>query len=539
MARLSEASGVPSSPVRSSGGGRWPLMPLAPLIVSLVALGAATLIALVAVKTLQSASDEAAEVRTRTLSAALAVRLAAAPPDERRELLAQASTKTNATYLVFGTQGNVVLDAEGAPIDAAVLAGLAVRGTGLTELGGRRLAFSVRSLSPPLETWSLLALVEASAPAEGTGRLTNAVLVLTLLLLAVAIGVALVLTGATRDDLRFIRQRLAELARSSSDVSGPSLRGSFVPLRSFDQVGALTAAVNGLVARFSEAERSYRSDLEAAAAVDVERSEFLAGLSHELRTPLNAILGFSHLLESESDGPLSPDAHESLAMIRTSGEHLKALIDDILDLSAAETGQLRLSRAIVDVRALAEAVVREARATTGARPVELVVDGAGPAFAWADGRRVRQVLTNLVTNALKATAEGEVRVHVAADPANSEVCVVVSDTGRGIAQAALRAIFEPYRQAGEASTRLGGVGLGLAITRQLVLLHGGTIAAVSQVGRGSVFTVRLPDDQSAELLPQDSLVPWADEPTGPEPARGVLPSLNNEITERRRRKDPR
>ena len=224
-------------------------------------------------------------------------------------------------------------------------------------------------------------------------------------------------------------------------------------------------------------------------------------------------------------------------MIRMSGGHLKSLIDDILDLSAAETGQLRLSRTVVDVHELAEAVVREARVTVGMRPIALVVEGSGPVLAWADGRRVRQILTNLVANALKATAEGQVRVGIAGAPEQRSVNIFVADTGRGIDPAVLGAIFEPYRQVGEESARRGGAGLGLAITRQLVLLHGGTIEAVSSVGHGSAFTVRLPDDSAQTRVPDERVVAWADEPTGPEPARNVLPSLSNEITDRRRAKE--
>jgi signal transduction histidine kinase len=279
-------------------------------------------------------------------------------------------------------------------------------------------------------------------------------------------------------------------------------------VRSLDQVGLLTAALNNLIERFAAAERGYREDLRAAAQIDAERSQFLAGLSHELRTPLNAILGFTHLLESEDDGPLSDDAIEALAMIRTGGEHLKSLIDDILDLSAMETGQLRLVRSVVDVHALADEVAREAAATVQDRPLLLRVEGTRTAFAWADPRRLRQVLTNLVSNAIKATARGEIILTVVKD--RDMVQVSVRDSGRGIAQSELDGIFEPYRQAGDAAARRGGAGLGLAIARRLVLLHGGEIRAVSEVGRGSSFTVTFPDETHAKRVPRDSLVPWSD-----------------------------
>jgi signal transduction histidine kinase len=383
------------------------------------------------------------------------------------------------------------------------------------------MSFAVSTLSPPLERLSVLTMVDASEPAAGTTRMTHAVALLTLLMLGVAVVVALVFMRANRDDVSYVRQRIADMARHE----GGSSAGAAVPVRSLDQVGVLTAALNQLVGRFAEAEKGYRADLEAAAQIDTERSQFLAGLSHELRTPLNAILGFTHLLESEADGPLSGEAKEALGQIRTSGEHLKALVDDILDLSAAETGQLKLSRAAIDVLALAEEVVREARATVIDRPVRLEASGEARVHAWADPRRLRQVLTNLVANAVKATAQGTIAVTVGRDRERRMAIVSVSDSGHGIVPEVLQAIFEPYKQAGDVRTQQGGVGLGLAIARRLVLLHGGSITAESEPGRGSVFRFELPDETHVGKLPRDSLVPWADGPRGTEPARGVLPSL--------------
>ncbi len=527
---VSESPVVLSKKSRVRPSGRWPLVPLAPLIVSVVALVAALLIGLVARKNLQLTSDSAAQVASKTLVAAVAQRLSATPPDGRTALLTQVSARSKAEYLLVDSRGIVTTSPGLLGLPAQDLFAYAQRGAGVSESEGRRVAFSGRTLNPPNEHLTLVALVEARSPAEGTSRLTNALVVLTLLMLLVAVGVALVFTGATRGDLRFIRQRIDELADRPPRGKGVNPRASAVPLRSFDQVGTLTSALNALVSRFSEAERGYQSDLVGAAHIDLERSEFLAGLSHELRTPLNAILGFAHLLESESDGPLSLGALEALAMIRAGGEHLKLLIDDILDLSAAETGQLRLTRTVVDVRVLAEAAVREATATIGSRPIALLVSEGPPALAWADGRRVRQVLTNLLSNALKATAQGEIKIRVESDPKAHSVVVFVSDTGRGIDAGVLGVIFEPYRQVGEESVRRGGVGLGLAIARQLVRLHGGSIEVKSELGVGTAFTLRLPDDSHALEVPRHSVVPWS-EPLveGPEPARAVLPSLTSEL----------
>jgi signal transduction histidine kinase len=511
-----------------------PLVPLAPLAVTCIALVAALSIAGVASDSMQRSSDELLELRAKTVAAALAARLRASPSEERSELLAQAAARSGTGYALIDESSGVVTVHGDAPRGADELRALARRTAGVAAQGSDRRAFAVRSLSEPLEHLALAAFVEAPSPAEGTRRMRDTVTVLTVLMLTVALGVALALVGATREDLRFIRKRIRDLAGPEEDTTGVGERAKALPLRSFDQVGTLTVALNNLVARFAKAERGYQSDLDAARQIDAERAQFLAGLSHELRTPLNAILGFAHLLESEGDAPLAPDAAEALAMIRSSGEHLKALIDDILDLSAAETGQLRLSRNVVEVCAVAEEVVREARAMVGTRDVAVLFERDEAALAWADSRRLRQVLGNLVSNALKATAAGEVRVTVAHEPTRQVVRITVSDTGRGIEPSALAAIFEPFKQVGDEATRRGGVGLGLAITKRLVQLHDGTIDARSELRVGSTFEVRLPDNTAATKVPRDSLVPWSDAPTGPEPARDVLPSLSNEITERRR-----
>jgi signal transduction histidine kinase len=379
---------------------------------------------------------------------------------------------------------------------------------GLTDTSIGRSRYAASKVSPPNQHLSVMAFVEAPSPAEGTVRLSNAIAVLTLLLLGVAVTVALLFTRTARDDVAYVRQRIADMARGGSADATGGVVVDAVPIRSLDQVGLLAAELNNLIQRFASAELGYRDDLRAAAQLDTERSQFLAGLSHELRTPLNAILGFTHLLESEDDGPLSIDAKEALAMIRTSGEHLKTLIDDILDLSAMETGQLRLSRSLVDVVSIAEEVVREAHGTIKDRAIALSVVGKRGNIAWADPRRLRQALTNLVSNALKATARGEVRVAVGKK--DDMVTITVTDSGRGIEPQVLQTIFEPYKQAGDAKARRGGAGLGLAITRRLVLLHGGTIAAKSDLGRGSKFTMTVPDDSHSEKMPRDSLVPFSD-----------------------------
>jgi signal transduction histidine kinase len=236
--------------------------------------------------------------------------------------------------------------------------------------------------------------------------------------------------------------------------------------------------------------------LGRALTYDRDRSAFLAALSHELRTPLNAILGFADVLLSEVDGPLSEDARENLEIVRTSGRHLASLIDDILDLSALESGQLRLARSYVNVHAIAESVVRETQVTAQAKGLAVRLEGKACA-AFADPLRVRQMLGNVLGNAVKFTQSGSVVVTVS-QPNPHKTAIAVTDTGPGIAPHEQAAIFEEYRQAGEERVRRAGTGLGLAITRRLVDMHHGEILLESTVGQGSIFTITLPTESDAD-----------------------------------------
>jgi signal transduction histidine kinase len=269
----------------------------------------------------------------------------------------------------------------------------------------------------------------------------------------------------------------------------------------------LISAFNELVRRFGDAERRYRENLARALSYDRDRSAFLAALSHELRTPLNAILGFTDVLLAEVDGPLSQDARESLEIVRTSGRHLASLIDDILDLSALESGQLRLTRSYVDAASIAEAVVREAQVTAEAKGLTLTLSGKHAAV-WADPRRLRQILGNVVGNAVKFTSRGRVEVTVE-HTSESTTTITVRDTGPGIAPNEQLAIFEEYRQSGEERVRRSGTGLGLAITRRLVEMHRGQIFLESRLGEGSTFRITLPSesdlDRETEFTPLEPI----------------------------------
>ena len=240
---------------------------------------------------------------------------------------------------------------------------------------------------------------------------------------------------------------------------------------------------------FRELEDKSR-ELEAASR---HKSEFLANMSHELRTPLNAIIGFSEVLGERMFGELNDKQAEYIQDIQSSGRHLLALINDILDLSKVEAGRMELELSRFDLPAAiggAVILVRE-RATRHGLAIDVSVDETLGAFV-GDERKIRQVLLNLLSNAVKFTPEGG-RVAVRAVPADGAVEVSVSDTGIGIAPEDQEAIFQEFRQVGtDYARKREGTGLGLALARRFVDLHGGRLWVKSVVDQGSTFTFTLP-----------------------------------------------
>jgi signal transduction histidine kinase len=229
--------------------------------------------------------------------------------------------------------------------------------------------------------------------------------------------------------------------------------------------------------------------LEAASQ---HKSEFLANMSHELRTPLNAIIGFSEVLAQGMFGEINEKQTEYLGDILDSGRHLLSLINDILDLSKIEAGRMDLELSEFDLpQAIQNALtlVRERALRRGIALHHTVADRVGEIRA--DERKVKQVLLNLLSNAIKFTPEGG-RIDVRAAPADGLIEVSVTDTGVGIAPEDQEAVFEEFRQVGTADKKAEGTGLGLALSRKFIELHGGRIWVTSQVGVGSTFTFTLP-----------------------------------------------
>ncbi len=280
--------------------------------------------------------------------------------------------------------------------------------------------------------------------------------------------------------------------------------------------------------------RLYQDALETTEKLqemDRLKSQFLANMSHELRTPLNSIIGFSRVILKGIDGPLTDMQRTDLEAVYNSGQHLLELINSILDISKIQAGKMELSFEETDLTEIIRVVMSTAKALVKDKPIDLQqsIPQELPTIR-ADGRRIRQILTNLVGNAAKFTEEGYIKVE--AEPAGPEVIMRVIDTGVGIPEDKLESIFEEFTQVDGSSTRaVGGTGLGLSITRHFVEMHGGRIWAESVPDEGSVFYVALPiagppdhSEEAAEIEVQEKSPPLEEEKgvEGPEPGQKVV-----------------
>ena len=239
---------------------------------------------------------------------------------------------------------------------------------------------------------------------------------------------------------------------------------------------------------------------EEAESLNAGKSRFLANMSHELRTPLNAVIGFSDVMRAKLFGELPPKYAEYAEMIHDAGRHLLDLINDVLDISKIEAERYQLSRDLFDARDAVSGALRLTR---------LQADEAGislrgllppqPLEAEADSRAIKQIVLNLISNALKFTPRGG-SVTVTANGFGEDLEIVVSDTGVGIAEADLQRLGRPYEQAGDASHKILGAGLGLSLVRSFAELHGGSMSIESRLGEGTSVMVRMPvlkPDQAA------------------------------------------
>src|SRR5438270_3474559 len=273
------------------------------------------------------------------------------------------------------------------------------------------------------------------------------------------------------------------------------LAGPFTPGFGSDEMNRTQQLMSAFVTALDRRHLMAQLEQQNLALQEANRhkSVFLANMSHELRTPLNAIIGFSELLTDAREGQLDDATRKRfLSQILTSGKHLLGLINDILDLSKVEAGQMELRLSLVSVAEVVDQVTKTVEPLVAKKNITMLakVDGAGDLLA--DGGKLRQMLLNLVSNAIKFTPE-DGTVTIDALRTKSTVEVSVTDTGIGIAEADLKQIFHEFHQIDPGpGRRHEGTGLGLALTKRFAMLHGGDVRVTSHVDKGSIFTLVLP-----------------------------------------------
>lgn len=296
--------------------------------------------------------------------------------------------------------------------------------------------------------------------------------------------------GNLSEYLRRLRTRLYSMIDQHRGAASPPKyeEPSALDLSDIDR------AALELESRFRAEFAMYKDALDEIEVLDKQRNAYLGEVSRELIRPLVAILEHTESLLDGAHGPMEKAQIEDLVIVKQAGVRLHNMVSEVLDLSNLDTTGIDMDEDPVDLHEVAEEVVATARGQLCDKPVELVLEkrATSPALVRGSRQRIWQVLTNLVSNAIKFTDEGHVRVTVGRSSAG-EICATVEDTGSGILQSEHETIFDPFAQSCDAKKKKRGYGLGLAISNRLVELHGGRIELESEVGVGSKFIVLLPE----------------------------------------------
>ncbi|MGB3641286.1 MAG: ATP-binding protein [Rivularia sp. (in: cyanobacteria)] len=312
----------------------------------------------------------------------------------------------------------------------------------------------------------------------------------TLLLCLLALVIAIIIGIITA---RRISQPISRLNKVAKDITEGKWEGAeTVPDSRIDEVGQLGSSFNKMTYQLHQSFEKLEEKNQKLERLDKLKDEFLANTSHELRTPLNGMIGLAESIIDGATGEITDLQQKNLSMIADSGHRLLELVNDILDFAKLKNQGIELQQKPVGIYSLVDVVLTFSQSLIGGKELELIslVPDNLP-LAYADEHRLEQILFNIIGNSIKFTESG--KVEVSAQENKEQLSITISDTGIGIPPEKHDKIFESFEQAdGSTSREYGGTGLGLAVTKQLVELHGGTIWVESEVGEGSSFTFTLP-----------------------------------------------
>jgi signal transduction histidine kinase len=347
----------------------------------------------------------------------------------------------------------------------------------------------------------------AGVPArEVTGAEVMAFAVAGLVVAFGALGIGALAGSSTARDLDRVSQAIDDLKRSTKGLSAGLDMQHPIVAASPDEVGDLAAALGELRRKLRPVIDEYRVALEKSQAADDARDELLARVSVALRTPLNQVIAAGEAMLDLRADPLSAEQRDDVKTVLSASRHLIDLIDEVLDVSAIATGQVVLRLGDVDLGALVSDVAKTQRPIVQKKGVEVKVKVCSPSpLIRGDEARLRQVLTNIISNAVKFTEKGSIDISV--EQSGGVASVHVADTGPGIPAEALPKLFREFVQLGSLKQRAHGTGLGLAICKRLVEAHGGDVGAESVLGQGSIFYIKVP-----VVGPAPSISPLDDTP---------------------------